>query len=91
MADTRRGAQMAPIETELRRIAAERILVLDGALSVFGAGDENAILKRMREAMTGRTLIATVSDPAAAEGFDTTLSFDGSRLKMDPELAAAVA
>ena len=35
MADTRRGAQMAPIETELRRIAAERILVLDGAMGTM--------------------------------------------------------
>jgi len=41
--------------------------------------------------MTGRTLIATVSDPAAAEEFDMALNFDGARLKMDPELAAAVA
>lgn len=67
------------------------ILVLDNALSVFGSDDERAILGRMREVMTGRTLIATVSDPAAAEEFDMALNFDGARLKMDPELAAAVA
>lgn len=68
-----------------------QILVLDGALAVFGAGEDVQILKRLREAMTGRTLIATVSDAEAAREFDTTLSFDGPRLKVDPELAAAVA
>ncbi len=67
------------------------ILVLDGALSIYGPGDGDTILNRLRSAMSGRTLIATVSDAAAAREFDGILTFDGPRLKMDPEPAAAVA
>ncbi len=67
------------------------ILVIDGALAPFGPGDSDAILKRLRSAMSGRTLIATVPDEAAARDFDILLKFDGPNLVVDPEPAAAVA
>ena len=67
------------------------ILVLDGALAIYGPGDGDAILKRVKAAMGGRTLIATVNDEGAARDFDSILRFDGHRLKVDPEPAAAVA
>jgi len=67
------------------------ILVLDGALAPFGSGDSDAILTRLRSAMSGRTLIATVPDETAARDFDSLLKFDGPHLVVDPEPAAAVA
>lgn len=67
------------------------ILVLDGALAIYGPGDGETILKRLRSAMRDRTLIATVSDDAAARDFDSILKFDGPRLKVDLEPAVAVA
>jgi putative ABC transport system ATP-binding protein len=67
------------------------ILVLDGALAPFGSGDSDAILTRLRSAMSGRTLIATVPDETAARDFDRLLKFDGPHLVVDPEPAAAVA
>jgi putative ABC transport system ATP-binding protein len=67
------------------------ILVIDGALSIYGPGESDAVLDRLRAAMRGRTLISTVSDASAARGFDRVLTFEGPRLKVDPERAVAVA
>jgi len=67
------------------------ILVLDGALSIYGPGEGDVILDRLRRAMRGKTLIATVSDVSAAREFDRILTFEGPRLKVDPKPAAAVA
>lgn len=85
------GPQRTAINIARCLVKQPEILVLDGALSVYGPGEAGAILKRLQEAMRGRTLIATVPDLTAAGDFDRVLKFDGARLKVDPELEAAVA
>ncbi|MGE8943485.1 ABC transporter transmembrane domain-containing protein [Leptospira interrogans] len=67
------------------------ILVLDGALSTFGQSETRAIMKRLREALHGQTLIATMADASEAEGFDAIIQFDGPHMKNDHQPTAAVA
>jgi putative ABC transport system ATP-binding protein len=85
------GPQRAAINLARCLVKRPDILILDGALSVFGSGEANALLNRLREAMAGRTLIATVSDPADATGFDMVTSFRGPRAVFEDEVTAAVA
>ncbi len=58
------------------------ILILDNALGALG-GDAPATLARLRAAWAGRTLIATLPDADAAEGFTRIISFDGPKLVRD--------
>lgn len=67
------------------------ILILDGALSVYGSAEARTIMKRLQDAMRGRTLIATIPDLTDAGEFDQVLKFEGPRLKVESEPAAAVA
>ena len=73
----------APLRTgvDLARCLIKRpdTLILDNALGAFGRVEAAAMLARVREAMAGRTLIATLSERSDAAGFDTVLSFDGAR------------
>ncbi len=85
------GPQRAAINIARCLVKRPDILVLDGALSVYGPSEANVILKRLQEIMRGRTLIAAVPDVAGAQDFDQVLKFDGPRLKREPEPAAAVA
>jgi putative ABC transport system ATP-binding protein len=84
------GPQRAAINLARCLIKRPEILIVDGALSAFGPGEERVILKRLREVMKDRTLVATLSDPASKD-FNVILQFEGPRLKSDPEPAAAVA
>ena len=52
-------------------------LVLDGALSSYGATEARQILDSIRKAMAGRTLIATFSDVQEAKEFDMIMKFEG--------------
>ncbi len=55
------------------------ILVLDGALTVFGPVETARILASLRERMAGGTLLASVSQQEEAQGFDQIICFDGPR------------
>ena len=85
------GPQRAAINLARCLIKRPEIMVVDGALSAFGPGEERNILKRLGDVLKDRTLIATLSDPSEAKAFNVTLQFEGPRLKSDPEPAAAVA
>jgi putative ABC transport system ATP-binding protein len=61
------------------------VLIIDGALSVFGASEAKIILDRIRTKMDGRTLIAVMADAKDAEDFDLVLAFDGVRLSLEPD------
>lgn len=64
------------------------ILVLDGTLAGLGSVESREIMRRVRENMTGRTLIATFSDVGDTEGFDRVLTFEGARLVSNKAAAA---
>ncbi|MCL4766804.1 MAG: ATP-binding cassette domain-containing protein [Hyphomicrobiaceae bacterium] len=85
------GPQRAAVNLARCLVKRPEILVVDGALSVYGRAEEGVILKRLCDAMRGGTLIASVSDLAEAEDFDRVLKFEGPRLTVEPEPAAAVA
>jgi putative ABC transport system ATP-binding protein len=71
--------QRAAVGLARSLITRPHILLLDGALSVFGQGEARRILASLRSAMTGFTLLVTVSVPEEAEGFDQVIAFDGPR------------
>jgi len=83
------GPQRSAINIARCLVKRPEILVLDGALSIYGPVEAGAIRRRLQEAMRGRTLITTVPDIAEAEEFDQVLQFEGPRLKVEPEPAAA--
>ncbi len=72
--------QRASVALARGLIARPDLLVLDGALSVFGQSDARRLMGRVRSAMAGSTVIAAFGQPEDAEGFDQVLSFDGPRL-----------
>lgn len=55
------------------------ILVLDGALAVFGPNDAKRLMTSLRHAMAGATLLASVSQIEEADGFDHVIRFEGPR------------
>ena len=56
------------------------IMILDGALSPYSAGEARAILARIRAHLQGKTLIVSLSDPEEAKDYDEVIAFDGARL-----------
>ncbi len=56
------------------------IVVIDGAFGPFSASETADLLSGIRADMEGRTLLVALSDPQAAEAFDTVLAFEGSRM-----------
>ena len=60
------------------------VFIIDGALSTFGSAEAAELMRRIREQMSGRSVIATVSDIADAQGFDRALTFEGVRLAYNP-------
>jgi putative ABC transport system ATP-binding protein len=56
------------------------MLVLDGALSVFGHSEAAGILAALHAEMAGKTLITTLCTAEDASGFDEVLEFEGARL-----------
>lgn len=85
------GPQRSAINLARCLVKHPEILIIDGALSAFGPSEARVILGRLRQAMAGNTLIASVSDVGENDGFDAVLKFDGPRLVVEQEPAAAVA
>lgn len=56
------------------------VMIIDGALSSYGSAEAAALLRRIREQMTGRSMIVALADPSEATGFDQMLVFEGVRL-----------
>lgn len=72
--------QRAAVALARSLIARPEILVVDGAMSVFGTADSERILGAIRQSMQDKTVIVTVSDTREADSFDQALVFEGSRL-----------
>jgi putative ABC transport system ATP-binding protein len=73
------GPQRTAVNLARCLVKRPEIMILDGALSAFGGVEAMASLDRLRQAMAGKTLIATVSEPGEARGFDRVISFEGAR------------
>lgn len=56
------------------------ILILDDALSSFGATEAHMIMQNIFEAMTGKTVIAAQSNDDDLGAFDLVLTFEGAKL-----------
>lgn len=63
------------------------ILVLESMLSALPDAEAGAVLRGVRQAMAGRSLIATLSTPAQAEGFDAHYQFRDGRVVSTGESA----
>jgi len=77
--------QRAAVNLARCLIKRPEVLVLDGALGVFGPGEAKIIADRIRAKMAGRTLIVTLADPKEAGDYDQVLAFEGGRLCYEPE------
>ena len=79
----------AAIELARCLIRKPQILIIDGALAPLGT-DPGQSLARIRKAMQGRTVIATVAD--SDQDFDQIIAFDGARgSEQAPEAARSAA
>ncbi len=85
------GPQRSAINLARCLVKHPEILIIDGALSAFGPSEARTILRRLCTAMDGKTLIASLSDLGDGDEFDTALKFEGPRLVVEQEPAAAVA
>ncbi|MDQ0511791.1 ABC transporter transmembrane domain-containing protein [Ancylobacter amanitiformis] len=56
------------------------ILILDDALSSFGASEAHMIMENIFEAMAGRTVIVAQSNDDDLDAFDLVLTFEGAKL-----------
>ncbi|MBS9477033.1 ABC transporter transmembrane domain-containing protein [Ancylobacter radicis] len=56
------------------------ILILDGALSSFGAAEAHMIMSNIFEAMSGKTVIAAQSNDDDLSAFDLVMTFEGAKL-----------
>jgi putative ABC transport system ATP-binding protein len=65
------------------------ILILDGALAAFNPAEASTILDNVRSWMSGKTIIATLSDAEQAKDFDHIIRFDGPRAALAPQPAQA--
>jgi putative ABC transport system ATP-binding protein len=66
-----------------------QVLILDSALAAFNQSDAAAILDNTRAWMTGRTIIATLSDMAEAKSFDHIIRLEGTRAALAAQPAEA--
>jgi putative ABC transport system ATP-binding protein len=73
------GPHRAAINLGRCLVKRPEVFILDGALAGFGGAEAKGLLDRIRKEMAGKTLIATVSDPSEAQGFDRVISFEGAR------------
>jgi putative ABC transport system ATP-binding protein len=68
------------------------ILVLENALGSLPEAEGDAVMRRMREALQGKTLIVTLGQEASLDGFDRVVRFDGPRADtrniVEPALSA---
>lgn len=67
------------------------LLILDNALSSLSPTEGKAILRRLREAMKGRTLIVVAREYDGEVPMDISVVFDGARLRPVPGTQAAAA
>lgn len=81
-------AQVALARCLIKRPA---LLILDNALSSLSPTEGKAILRRLRDAMKGRTLIVVARDDDGDIPMDLSVVFDGARLRPVPGLQPAAA
>ena len=67
------------------------LLILDNALSSLSPTEGKAILRRLREAMKGRTLIVVAREYDGEVPMDISVVFDGARLRPVPGTQPAAA
>ncbi len=72
--------QRASVALARALIARPELLVVDGALSVFGAADAAEIVARLRQTMASQTLVVTFLHEEDAAGFDQFVMFEGARM-----------
>ena len=65
------------------------LLILDNALSSLSPTEGKAILKRLRDAMKGRTLITVAREYDGDVAMDVSVVFDGAKLRPVPGQPAA--
>ena len=75
--------QRAGINIARGLIKRPNLCIVDGALAAYSAADAKRTVARLREHLTGRTLIVTLNDAAEAETFDRVITFEGSRMVSD--------
>lgn len=66
------------------------IVVIDGALVAFAPEEQAALLERLAGRMRDRTLIVTLPEGGATDGFDKVLLFSSGTVKVAAQLARAV-
>jgi putative ABC transport system ATP-binding protein len=68
------------------------MLVLDNALSSFTPSEARIVIARIRQDLTGRSLVVTLNDMDEAAEFDLAIEFDGPRLvrAVTPEAASGL-
>lgn len=74
--------QRAAIDLARCLIKSPDILIVDGALSAFAPGEAVQVLGNVREAMLGKTLIASLPEGFDTSGFDQVFLFEGPRVQM---------
>jgi putative ABC transport system ATP-binding protein len=77
--------QRAAINLARCLIKRPEVLIVDGALAVFGPSEAKVIMDRIRSKMAGRTVMVTLADSKDAADFDQVLAFDGVRLSFEPD------
>jgi putative ABC transport system ATP-binding protein len=73
------ATQRAAIGLARCLVRAPDVLVIDGALSPYGAAEARILLGNIRKAMAGKTLLVTLADRKEAEGFERVIEFEGPR------------
>ena len=79
------GPQRTAINLARCLVKRPEILILDGALAAYSPSEARDLLHRLRKALSGRTLIATLSDETEARAFDRVIKFDGARVAFEAE------
>jgi putative ABC transport system ATP-binding protein len=87
------GSRLSPAQRQ--RVAIARavlkrplLLLLDEATAVLDSAAEDHLLAALREEFAGRTLLAALSRPEAARGFDRVLVVEHGRLVDDGDYEA---
>jgi putative ABC transport system ATP-binding protein len=83
------AAQRASVSLARGLVKRPQILILDGALAAFNQAEASAILNNIRNWMSGRTILATLSDVTEAREFDCIIRFEGARAALAPQPAQA--
>jgi putative ABC transport system ATP-binding protein len=81
--------QRAAVSLARSLVKRPQILILDGALAAFNQAEASAILSNIRNWMSGRTILATLSDVTEAREFDCIIRFEGAHAAVAPQPAQA--